>query len=90
MLKTITIFDQKKKCDIWNEVFTQINAYSRRTRRDNTLLQDYVVEETTGNNEMNKDKMPRLFYITLDQVISEIDVRFCYQNTKLYAAVSAL
>ena len=34
--------------------------------------------------------MRRLFYSTLDQVIHEIDARFSHQNTKLYAAVSAL
>ena len=34
--------------------------------------------------------MRRLFYSTLDQVISEIDLLFSHQNTKLYAAVSAL
>ena len=78
-----------KFCDIWNEAITQIDAHSRRTRRDNTLLQDYVVEEITGNNAINMDEMQRLFYSTLDQVINEIDVRFSYQNTKLYAAVSA-
>ena len=41
---------------------------------------------------MNKDEMRRLFYITLDQIIVEIDVRYSHQNTKLrvYAAVSAL
>ena len=39
---------------------------------------------------MNKDEMWRLFYSTLDQVINEINVRFNHQNTKLYAAVSAL
>ena len=64
---------QKKFCDIWDEVVTQIDGHSRRTRRDNTLLQAYVVEETTGNNKMNKDEMRRLFYSTLDQVINEID-----------------
>ena len=66
-----------------------MDAHSRKTRHDNTLLQDYVVEETTGNNEMNKHKMWRLFYSTLNQVINEIHVRFSHQNTKLYAAVSA-
>ena len=39
---------------------------------------------------MNKDQIRRLFYSTLDQAINEIDVLFSYQNTKLYAAVSAL
>ena len=39
---------------------------------------------------MNKDEMRRLSYITLDQIINEIDVRFSHQNTKLYAAVTAL
>ena len=34
--------------------------------------------------------MQRLFRRTLDQVISEIDVRFSHQNTKQYAVVSAL
>ena len=81
---------EEKFCDIWDEVVTQIDALSRRALRDNTLLQDYVVEEITGNNEMKKDEMQRLFYSTLNQVINEIDMRFSHQNTKLNAAVSAL
>ena len=81
---------EEKFCDIWDEVVTQIDAHSRQTRRDNTLLQDYAVEETTRNNEMYKDEMRRLFCRTLDQVINEIDVRFSNQNTKLYSAVSTL
>ena len=34
--------------------------------------------------------MRRLFYSTLYQVISELDVHFSRQNTKLYATVSTL
>ena len=34
-------------------------------------------------------EMWRLFYGTLDQVINKIEVPFSYQNTNLYAAVSA-
>ena len=91
MLKTFTIFEQKRNFVIYgDEVVTQIDAHSRRTRRDNTSLHDCVVEETTKNNEMNKDEMRRLFYSTLDQVINEIDVRFSHQNTKLCIAISAL
>ena len=56
-------------CGVSDEVVTQVDAHLRRTRRDNTLLQDYVVEETIGNKEMNKDEMWRLFFSTLDQVI---------------------
>ena len=81
---------EKKFCDIWDEVVTQIGAHSRRTRFDNTLLQYYVVGETAGNNEMNKNKMRRLFYSLLDQVINKINAHFSHQNTKLYVAVSAL
>ena len=81
---------EEKFCDIWDEVVTQIDAHSKRTRRDNTLLQDYVVEETTGNNEKNKNETRRLLYSTLDQVINKIDVRLSHQATKLYAAVPAL
>ena len=81
---------KEKCCGIWDEVVTQIDAYSRRTRYDNTLQQDYIVEETTGNNEMNKHEMRRLSYSPLDQVIHKIKVRFSHQNTKLHAAVSAL
>ena len=82
---------EEKIGDIWDEVVTQIDTHSRRTRRgrSNSLLQDFVVEETTEKNEMHKDKMRRLFYNTFDQVINEIDVRFRGQNTKLHAAVSA-
>ena len=81
---------KEKFCDIWDEIVTQIAAHLRRTRRDNTLIQDYVIEETNRNNEMIKDKMRKLLYSTSDQVINEINVRFSHQNTKLYAAVSAL
>ena len=81
---------EEKCCDIWDEVVTEIDAHSSRTRRNNTLLQDWVVEETTGDNEINEDEMRRLFYSTLDQVINEINVRFSHQNAKLYAAVFAL
>ena len=41
---------EEKFCDAWDEVVTQIDAHSRRARRSNTLLQDYVVKETTKNN----------------------------------------
>ena len=81
---------EEKFCDIWDKVVTQTDGHSRQTRRDITLLQDHVVEETTRNNEINTDEMRRSFYSTLDQVINEMDVRFSHQNTKLYAAVSAL
>ena len=75
---------------MWDKVVTHIDTHSRRTRLDNTLLQDYAVKETTGNNQINKEEMWRSFYSTLDQIIYEIDLRFFHQNTKLYAAVSAL
>ena len=81
---------EEKCCDIWDEVVTEIDAHSSRTRRNNTLLQDWVVEKTTGDNEINEDEMRKLFYSTLDQVINEINVRFSHQNTKLYAAASAV
>ena len=58
---------EEKFCDMWDEVITQVDAYTKRTRRDHTLLQNYVVEETTVNNETNKDEMQRLFYSTLGQ-----------------------
>ena len=60
-LRTEEIF-----CDIWNEVLTQIDAHLRQTRRGNILLQDYVVEETTDNNEVNKNEMRRILYSTLN------------------------
>ena len=37
---------KEKCCHVWDEVVTQINAYSRRTGRDNTLLQDYLLQFT--------------------------------------------
>ena len=40
---------EDKFCDMWDEIVTQTDAHTRRTRRDNTLLQDYVVEKTTEN-----------------------------------------
>ena len=47
---------EKKFCDIWDEVATQIDAHSRQTGGDNSLLHDCVVEETIANNEINKEK----------------------------------
>ena len=44
---------EEKFCDTGDGVVTQIDAYSIRTRSDDALLQHYVVEEATGNNEMN-------------------------------------
>ena len=67
---------EHKFCNVWDEVVTKIDAHLRRTRRDNTLLQAYVVKKTTRNNEMNKGEMPRLFYSTLDQVINKIRCAF--------------
>ena len=58
---------EEKFCDTWDEVVTQKNANSRQTRRDNTLLQGYVVEETTESNEMNKDEMRTLLYSSASQ-----------------------
>ena len=40
-----------------NEVVTEIGAHSRQTSHNITLVQNYVVKETTGNNELNKDKI---------------------------------
>ena len=84
------LWTEEKFCNIRDEVVTQFDAHSRRTRCDNTLLQDYEVEKTTGNNKRNKDERGRLFYSTLNRVINEINERFSHQNTKIYAAVSAL
>ena len=81
---------EEKFCHIWNEVVTQIDTHSRRIRRDNTLLQNYVVEETTGNNEMNKDEIQRLFSRTSNQLINKMEMRFSHQNTKIYTAVFTL
>ena len=86
----LNIRAEEKFCDIWDEIVTQIDAYSRRTRCNNALMQNYVVEETTGSNEMNKDEMRKLFHSTLHQIINQISLRFSHQNTKPYAAVSAL
>ena len=41
---------EKNFCDVWDKVVTQIDIHLKQTQHDNTLLQDYVVEETTGNN----------------------------------------
>ena len=49
-----------------------------------------MVEEKTGNNEINKDKSPRPSSSVLHQVINKIDVRSSHQNVKPYADVSAL
>ena len=43
---------EEKFCGMWNEVVTEIDAYSRQTQRDNTLLRliKRQVDEATGNN----------------------------------------
>ena len=47
---------EKKFCDILDEVVAQTDAHSRQTQRDNTLIQDYVVKETTeGSAQGNWD-----------------------------------
>ena len=43
---------KEKFCDIRDEVVSLSEAHSRQIQGDNTLLQDYVVEEATKNNEI--------------------------------------
>ena len=36
---------EEKFCDTYDQFVAQFDAHSRQARRDNTLLQDYVVQE---------------------------------------------
>ena len=89
MLKTFTIFEQKRNFVMYG-MSSLLKLMLIQEEYDVIILCDYVVEETTGNNEINKDEMRRLFCSTLDQVINEINVRFSHHYTKIYAALSAL
>ena len=71
---------EAKYSDIWNEVITQIDAPSKRIRRADALLQNYVVEETTGNNEINEHEMRRSFCSTSDHVVNEMNCCFSQRN----------
>ena len=75
---------------MWDKVITQIDALQRRIRPANALLQNYVVEETAGNNETNKYEMWRMFYSTLDHVVNEINFPFSQRNSKLCCYLCAL
>jgi len=77
---------------MWDEANSQNDAHlrSRRNRRVNTLLADYVIEEATGNIDVNEEEMRRLFYSLLDHVVSKMDVRFNERNSRLFTAVAAL
>ena len=63
--------------NVRDKVITQIEAVSRRKRRADELLQDRVVVETKGNNQINKQETGRLFYSSLDYDFNEIKLRFC-------------
>ena len=47
---------EQKYGDVWYIVIIQTDAFLRQMRRPNALLQDYIVDETIRNNEMNKHK----------------------------------
>ena len=65
---------EQKFCDIWDEVIIHIDRPEYDMLHANVLLQDYVVQETAENNEVNKHEMQRLFCRTMDEVATKTNL----------------
>ncbi|KAL1268635.1 hypothetical protein QQF64_033998 [Cirrhinus molitorella] len=64
---------------------------SKRRRTLNKNMDDYLVEETTGQREDDvKTELKRLYYSTIDSVAGEMDQRFSERNSHLYRALTVL
>ncbi|CAM4556543.1 unnamed protein product [Leuciscus chuanchicus] len=66
---------------------------SKRRRVMNRNLEEYVLEESVGQNDTNNDdksELKRLFFSAIDAVLGEMDVRFSERNGKLISALEAL
>ncbi|CAK6968940.1 unnamed protein product%2C partial [Scomber scombrus] len=66
----------------------------KRKRTVNKSLQEYLVEETVGQQQGDTDEwdteMQRLFYSTLDAVGEEIRKHFSERNSELMIALQSL
>ncbi|KAA0701554.1 hypothetical protein E1301_Tti023537 [Triplophysa tibetana] len=67
---------------------TPVSAKWRRKVNNN--LTEYVVEETTGANIIDKVELRRLYFSALDHILGEIELRFSERNSKFAAALAAL
>lgn len=63
----------------------------KRRRTGNTNINDYLVEEMTGQRENDiETELKRLYYRAADSVVGEINQRFGEQNSHLFRALAAL
>ncbi|XP_073730590.1 uncharacterized protein [Misgurnus anguillicaudatus] len=90
---------QKLRCDegftkVWekataDELPKSTTPKRRRTGKKN--MDDYFVEETTGQRENDMEtELKRLYYSTVDSVVGEMDQRFGERKSHLYRALNAL
>lgn len=66
---------------------------SKRRRVMNRNLEEYILEESVGQNDTNNDdksELKRLFFSAINAVLGEMDVRFSERNGKLISALEAL
>ncbi|KAI2645227.1 Zinc finger MYM-type protein 1 [Labeo rohita] len=92
---------QKLRCvegftKVWEKARAAANALPKSTtpkrrRTGNKNMDDYLVEETTGQREDDVEtELKRLYYSTVDSVVGEMDQRFSEQNSHLYRALAVL
>lgn len=80
--------------DLWNkanDAHTSTPAPPKRRRTMHKNLEQFVVLETTGqNNDNDKTELQRVFYSAIDTVLGEIAQRFSERNTQLARSLAAL
>ncbi|KAK9967816.1 hypothetical protein ABG768_002182 [Culter alburnus] len=77
-------------CDTVTASTKDTPVSAKRRRQVNKNLTEYVVEETTGANIIDKVELRRLYFSALDHILGEIEVRFSERNSKFAAALAAL
>lgn len=91
---------QKLRCDegftkVWEKATAAANALPKSTtpkrrRMGNKNMDDYLVEETTGQREDDVEtELKRLYYSIADSVVGEMD-QISEQNSHLYRALAVL
>ncbi|CAM4655053.1 unnamed protein product [Leuciscus chuanchicus] len=77
-------------CDTVTASTKDTPVSAKRRRQVNKNLSEYVVEETTGANIIDKVELRRLYFSALDHILGEIEVRFSERNSKFAAALAGL
>lgn len=98
LVRSATECVRELRCDtvfseLWNAA-TNNNETSQPNKRRRTMnrnLEQYVVEESVGQNDTNnKTELKRLYFGAIDTVLGEMEVRFSERNGKLITALAAL